>query len=325
MSNPSAADLTSIFELMSTAQRCDLRLRAMISGGEVTATYYSPRGQEAIAAAFGVLLRPDDYLVATYRGLHDHIAKGVDLTALFAEYFGRGDGLCGGNGGPMHLSQPDVGLMMTTGIVGGGLPVANGLALASQLLGDGRVTVVSFGDGATNVGAFHEALNLAALWSLPIVFLCQNNRYAEHTAFRAGTSVDRVSDRAASYLMPGETVDGNDPLAVYAVAAAAIERARSGGGPTLVEALTYRFHGHVLGDAMDYMDAAERQAAIDADPLPRFRAWLAQSGHVDSAILDDLETAIDTRIDEAVRNALASPPRTFDALCDDVYASAERG
>ncbi len=165
--------------------------------GEIALSYYSPRGQEIVAAATAQSLRRDDYVVTTYRGIHDQIAKGVPLRLLFAEYFGKVTGSCKGKGGPMHVTHPESGVMLTTGIVGSGLPIANGLALAAVLRNEDRVVVITnFGDGASNIGAFHEALNLAALWKLPVVFLCQNNEFAEHTTYANGTSCANVADRA---------------------------------------------------------------------------------------------------------------------------------
>jgi pyruvate dehydrogenase E1 component alpha subunit len=167
----------AIYRTMALVVACDDALRSAISAGTVTLAYYSPRGQEAVAAGFGAALRPDDYLVTTYRGLHDHIAKGVPLRPLLAEMLGRAAGTGKGKGGPMHVVWPEAGLMLTTGVVGSGLPIACGLGWAAQTEGRDRVVLVSFGDGATNIGAFHEACNLAAVWRLPVVFLCQNNRY----------------------------------------------------------------------------------------------------------------------------------------------------
>src|ERR1700722_1726325 len=228
--------LLDMYNKMFLIKTCDEHLMAAIKAGRIAAPHYSPRGQEAISSAVAVNLNPDDFVVTIYRGLHDHLAKGVPLKALWAEYAGRADGCCGGKGGPMHITHPAMGVMVTTGIVGSGIPIANGLALAAQLRGDGRVTVSYFGDGASNIGAFHEALNMASLWKLPVVFVCQNNQYAEHSAFALGTAVQRVSDRAVSYSMPSASIDGNDPWSMWSAAHEAIERARSGAGPTLIEA-----------------------------------------------------------------------------------------
>jgi pyruvate dehydrogenase E1 component alpha subunit len=210
--------------------------------------------------------------------------------------------------------------MVTTGVVGAGMPIGCGLALASQLRGETRVTVTNFGDGASNIGAFHESLNLASVWKLPVIFVCQNNRYAEHTAFAKGTSVEHVADRAKSYSMPGVTVDGNDPLAVFAAAKTAIERARAGGGPTLIEALTFRFNGHLIGDMGEYIPKAEYAAALAADPVPKYRQWLIDNGHASGAELETLEAEIKTEVDEAVKFAFDSPLTDPSEITRDVYA-----
>jgi TPP-dependent pyruvate/acetoin dehydrogenase alpha subunit len=312
--------LRTIFEAMTRAYRVDERLRSMITSGQVFLIYYSPRGQETVAAALAPLLRTDDYLVTNYRGIHDQIAKGIPLRPLLAEYFGKATGTCKGKGGPMHITHPESGVMVTTGIVGAGLPIANGLALASKLRGTDQVTVVTFGDGASNIGAFHEALNLAAVWDLPVVFVCQNNQWAEHTAITDSQRNANVADRAAAYGMPGVTVDGNDPVAMFTAAEAAVTRARSGGGPTLLEARTFRFCGHLVGDTMEYLPQADLEAALAADPVPRFRAWLLESAGFVEDELAKIESAIDAEIDDAVEFAQASPPPDAGELTTDVYA-----
>jgi pyruvate dehydrogenase E1 component alpha subunit len=282
--------------------------------------YYSARGQELIPAAVSVNLTTDDYVVTTYRGIHDQIAKGVPLQALFAEYLGRVDGTCKGKGGGMHITHPASGLMVTTGVVGSGLPIANGLALASILRGEDRVTVVNFGDGASNIGAFHESLNLASLWKLPVIFCCQNNRYAEHTAYADGTTVDHVAERAAGYRMPGVTVDGSDPVALWQAAAEAVGRARAGDGPTLLEAVTYRFFGHYFGEDTHYMRAEELSAAMAADPVPALRSLLLTQGHADEEELLALEKRVGGEVEEALAAALQSPFAEPDEITRDVYA-----
>lgn len=311
-----------LYELMALIKQCDEKFRSMISSGQIVVTYYSPRGQEAVSAGYGAALQPDDYVVTTYRGLHDHLAKGVDLPGLWAEFLGRGSGLCKGKGGPMHITDPAHGVMVTTGIVGGGLPIGVGLGLAAQQRRDGRVTVVNFGDGATNIGSFHESLNMASVWKLPVVFVCHNNRYAEHTRFEDGTAVGCVATRAASYSMPGVTVDGNDPEAVYLAATEAIARARKGDGPTLVEAVTYRFYGHIMGDDMAYMPTDERHAAMTADPVPRYRQRLVDEYRLAEYEIAALEEGIEQRITAAAQAALAAPPPELEQLFTDVYAEA---
>ena len=222
----------------------------------------------------------------------------------------------------MHLTYPSKGIMVTAGIVGSSLPIANGLAWGAQLSGDGRVAVANFGDGASNIGAFHESLNLASVWKLPVIFLCQNNLYGEHTTYEKSTSAKRIADRAVAYDMPGVRVDGNDPIAMYAAAREAVERARAGDGPTLIEAMTFRFHGHVFGDADNYMDKAQKKAAIAADPVPAFRTTLIEQGAATEEQLAGMEAEIEKALDAAVEFALASPFPDLDELMSDVYGEA---
>jgi pyruvate dehydrogenase E1 component alpha subunit len=220
----------------------------------------------------------------------------------------------------MHITHPESGVMVTTGIVGSSMPIANGLAWATQLREEDRVTVAYFGDGASNIGAFHEALNMASVWKLPVVFVCQNNGYAEHTRYELGTSAAKISDRAAGYQMPGVTVDGNDPIAMYHAAKEAVDRARAGNGPTLIEARTFRFMGHVFGDADGYMDKAEKAAAVAKDPVPAYRAWLVENGHAKEEELAQIEAEIEKEIDEAVEFAISSPYPSLDELRRDIFA-----
>jgi acetoin:2,6-dichlorophenolindophenol oxidoreductase subunit alpha len=304
---------------MALIQRSDDRFRAVIKSGKIVAPYYSPRGQEAIPAAMSVNLTNDDYICTIYRGIHDMLAKGVPSKLLWAEIAGKATGTCKGKGGPMHITHPESGVMVTTGIVGSSMPIANGLALAAQIRGEKRVAVAYFGDGASNIGAFHEALNMASVWKLPVIFVCQNNGYGEHTRYELATSAKQISDRAIGYQMPGVTIDGNDPLAVYAASREAVARARAGDGPTLIEAKTFRFHGHVFGDADAYMSKGEKEAAMARDPVPRFRTWLLEGGVAESE-LAALETAIDKEIDEAVAFALESPVPDLSELHTDVLA-----
>lgn len=317
---PDTATLVEIYRRVNLIFQNDERLRQAIRRGEIVSTYYSPRGQEIIPAALSVSLNDEDYICTIYRGIHDILAKGTPVKEVWAEIGGRATGTCKGKGGPMHITHPDSGVMVTTGIVGSSLPIANGLAWASQVRGEKRVTVANFGDGASNIGAFHEALNMAAVWKLPVVFVCQNNGYGEHTRYELATSAKQISDRAIGYQMPGVTVDGNDPIAMYQVAKEAIDRARAGDGPTLIEAKTYRFMGHVLGDADGYMDKAEKAAAMANDPVPRFRQWLLDNGHADEAVLAAMEAEISAEIDEALAFTLSSPMPDLSELQRDVFA-----
>jgi len=309
-----------MFEVMTLIKTCDERLRKGLGTGEFMTVFWPPRGQEAIAAGLATCLRTDDRLVTTYRGLHDQLAKGVPIVEILGEMLGRQDGSSRGKGGTMHVACPEVGVMLSTGIVGAGIPVAVGLALAARRQGSDRVVVVTFGDGATNTGSFHEAANLAALWQLPVVLVCQNNLYAEMTPIAHTMRVEHISERAAAYAMPGERVDGNDPVAVYGALTAAVDRARSGGGPTLLECVTYRFHGHFFGDPMAYIPSEELEQAIAADPVPRFRALLKESSVVSEDDLAAIEADAVTTVERALDEVLASPPPSADEIERDVYA-----
>lgn len=317
--SPDAATQVEIFRRMALLKASDERCRKLITSGRLIMPYYSYRGQEVIPAAMSVNLTDEDYLCTIYRGVHDMLAKGLPLKDLYAEVAGRVDGTCKGKGGPMHLTYPAKGLMVTTGIVGSSMPIANGLAWGSQLSGDGRVAVATFGDAASNIGAFHESLNLASVWKLPVIFLCQNNLWGEHTTYAKATSVERIADRAAGYGMPGLHVDGNDPYAMYAAARQAVDRARAGEGPTLIEAMTYRFHGHVFGDADKYMDQEVKKSAIANDPYPRYRARLVAEEVASESQLEAIEAAVEADIDAAVEFALASPFPPAAELTRDVY------
>lgn len=316
---PDGATQLEIFRRMALGRANDERSRKVIKSGKLIMPYYSPRGQEVIPSALSVNLTDEDYICTIYRGSHDQLAKGLPLKDFWAEIAGRVTGTCKGKGGSMHVTYPRKGIMVTTGIVGSSMPIANGIAWGSQIKGDGRVTVAYFGDAAANIGAFHESLNLAAVWKLPVIFVCQNNEWGEHTAYDKTSNV-RVADRAAAYGMPGERVDGNDPIAMYGAAREAIERARAGEGPTLIEAMTYRFFGHVFGDADTYMDPARKAEAIANDPHPRFRAKLIAEGNATEAELAAIEAAIEADLDEAVEFALASAFPGPEELKRDVFA-----
>lgn len=313
-----------IYRAMQTMFQTDEKLRSLIGSGQLMMMYYSSRGQEGIPSAVSVALEPGDYMVTTYRGMYDAIAKGVSLRDILAEYLGRAAGPCGGKGGPMHLTDARVGLMCTTGIVGSGLPIANGLALSSVQKDDGKVTLVAFGDGASNIGAFHEALNLAGVWNLPVVFLCTNNGYGEHTRFEDSTRAESVAARGVAYGVAAETVEGRDPLAVYDALRRAVERARAGQGPTLVEATAFRYFGHFFGDAQEYVDRARLAAEVANDPVPAYRARLLAEGHSESE-LDAVDAEIAAAIDDALDYAKGCAPPDAAAVSTDVFATAAGG
>jgi pyruvate dehydrogenase E1 component alpha subunit len=313
-----------MYALMVVMKAADDRLSKGISTGEFMCVYWPSRGQEAIAAAMGVTLRTDDQLVTTYRGLHDLIGKGVPLEEIYGEMMGRSVGASRGKGGTMHIAKPEAGVMLSTGIVGAGPPVAVGLAMAAQRKGLDRVTVVSFGDGATNTGSFHEAANMAALWALPVVFVCQNNQYAEMTPTEHTMKLDRVADRAAGYGMPGVRVDGNHPIAVADALAEAVGAARAGRGPTFIECLTFRFRGHYFGDRTPYIPAERMDAALAADPVPRFRKHLIDNGICTDEELAGIDEGALVKVQEALDTVLASPTPPADELDRDVYATPLR-
>ncbi|NKI16368.1 thiamine pyrophosphate-dependent dehydrogenase E1 component subunit alpha [Spongiibacter sp. KMU-166] len=319
---PTNEVLLELYKKCALAKINDENARRVIMNGTLPMIYYSPRGQEVIPAAMSVNLRDDDTICTIYRGMHDMVCKGVPVDALWAEYAGKATGTCKGKGGPMHITHPESGCMLTTGIVGSSLPIANGLALSYQLRNLDNVSVAYFGDAASNIGAFHEALNMASIWKLPVVFVCQNNRYGEHTTFAKATSVNKVSDRAASYGMPGIHVDGNDAIAMYNAAKEAIDHARSGKGPVLIEAMTFRFYGHVFGDQDGYMDQAEKKRAMENDPVPKLRDLVISRGIASDAELTEMEAAIDSEIKQAIEAALSAPWPDVDELGKDVVASA---
>ena len=309
--------LRDIYTRTMRVARADEKFRSLLMTGKLAVIYYTVRGQELVSAAAMAALEQDDYLVTTYRGQHDQIAKGVPLNPLFAEIAGKVGGTCRGKGGSMHITHPDSGVMVTTGVVGSGLPIANGLALASQNRGDGKVTIVCFGDGATNIGAFHEAMNMAQLWKLPVIFLCQNNRYGEHTAYAASTSAKQIIDRAPGYSMEAVKVDGNNPIEMYSAAKAAVDRARAGEGPTLIEAMTYRMLGHTFGADFSYVPKELQEEAKANDPIPAFRTLLLDRG-VSEEEIAAIEATIDAELDAAVEHALSSEYPGLEELRIDV-------
>ena len=319
MDLPPKETMLDIFKKMSLLKQNDERMRAVIKSGRLVLPYYSVRGQEAIPSAISTLLRDTDFICTIYRGTHDSLAKGCPVDKLWAELAGRATGTCKGKGGPMHITHPESGVMVTTGIVGSTMPIANGLAWGSKLKGNDAVTVAYFGDGASNIGAFHESLNLASVWKLPVVFVCSNNGYGEHTKTEDCTAIDEIAKRADSYTMPGVRVNGNHPLEMYEAAKTAIERARSGGGPTLIEAMTFRFFGHVFGDDDKYMDPGEKEGRLKDDPYPFYRSFLVEGGHATERELADIEAGHAKEIEAALQFALASPFPEAIEVRRDVY------
>jgi pyruvate dehydrogenase E1 component alpha subunit len=317
---PTLAALEKMYEVMRTVTVADERARAEAKAGRMPAAFYPVRGLEGVCAALGAALTPDDHLVSTYRNLADTVAKGVPLRAIIAELHGRVPGSSKGKGGTMHMHHDPSGLMATTGIVGSGLPIAAGLALGAQLDGGGRAVAVTFGDGATSIGAYHEAMNLAALWRLPLVFVCQNNMWAEHTPIAAYAPSTALAERAAAYNMAAVAVDGFDPVETWRVLDGAVGRARAGAGPTFVECRTYRLVGHTSSADYSYMPKAELEAALARDPAPTFRAWLTEAGHATPARLDEIDKAVDAAVDDAFDFAQSARRPESDEIYDDVFA-----
>jgi pyruvate dehydrogenase E1 component alpha subunit len=278
-------------------------------------------GEEAVAVGICSQLTDNDYITSTHRG-HGHcIAKGVDIAGMVAELMGKSTGVCKGKGGSMHIADVEKGMLGANGIVGGGIPLACGAALTAKTLGTGGVAVCFFGDGASNQGTFHEGLNLAAIWNLPVVFVCENNGYAEATPVRYHCSASDIANRAAAYEIPGVVVDGLDIMAVYEAAREAIGRARRGDGPTLLEAKTYRFYGHFQGDQVTYRTAEELESYKERDPIQALRTSLIERGLASADELEAIDARVATELDDAWAAAKAAPfPNPEEALTD-VYVS----
>jgi pyruvate/2-oxoglutarate/acetoin dehydrogenase E1 component/TPP-dependent pyruvate/acetoin dehydrogenase alpha subunit len=286
--------------------------------GLIAGSMHTGQGQEAVAVGVAASLLPTDMVTCTYRGHGLALALGLTPIALLAEMLGRSDGSLGGKGGSMHLSAPEIGLLPTFAIVGGGIPVAVGAAYASQVKRDGGVAVAAFGDGATNIGAFHEALNMASVWRLPAIFVCENNLYGEYSPIAKTTAITDVAARAAAYAMPGEIVDGQDVDAVMAAMSRAVARARSGGGPTLLEMKTYRYAGHSRGDPAKYRPAGELEKWKERDPIALYERVLIAAGIADAPKLAALRAEVERDVAAAIAAAKASPLPEADSIFEHV-------
>lgn len=316
------ATLHRIHRQILLIHEVDQAIRKGLSSGRFRFTYWPMTGQEAIAACAGVLLNSDDYLVTTYRGIHDLVAKGVPLPRLFAEMMGREDGVNKGKGGSPHVSDPASGAMLTTGIVGAGTPIANGLALAVQMRGEQRVTVVNFGDGATSIGAVHEAMNLAGAWRLPIVFLCQNNQIGEYTAIPDYTAGPDFVARAKALGLSGVRLDGNDPVAFYAGMREVIDGVRAQNGPVFVEAVTMRLGSHAgIGDP-PHLTKDELALARQNWPVATMNARMIDAGLCSQEDIETLQAELRSDIDAAIEFALKSTVTPVADMFVDVYADA---
>ncbi len=306
----------SQFEIRLVEKRAyDLFLQNLVKG-----TSHLAIGQEAIAAGFGAAMKRGDWSFCTYRGHAHTLARGSSMTGVLGELMGRDCGLMRGKGGSMHLTDVEKGVMGSYAIIGAHLPIAMGAAWSAQYRGTKQVAVCFFGDGTTNIGAFHEAVSMAATWKLPVVFVCENNLYMEYTPIGAVTPVPHpAADRAAAYGLGRILIDGNDADVVYGTALAATARARAGDGPSLIEALTYRHHGHSRADPAKYRPAAEVEAWMKRDPIPLYRQRLLGHGVSETDIVA-LEEQIKQRVDQATEEAKASPPPADELIFKDVWA-----
>jgi TPP-dependent pyruvate/acetoin dehydrogenase alpha subunit len=314
--------LLTMYRLMATIRAFDNRAVEEFHAGNIPGVVHAYLGQEAIAVGVCTALRRDDKIVSTHRGHGHTIAKGADLQRMMAELFGRSNGYCHGKGGSMHIADFSVGMLGANGIVGAGMPIATGAALAAKLAKSDGVAVAFFGDGASNEGSFHSSLNLASIWKLPAIFVCENNHWAIAVPASYALSVSEVSARASAYNIPGVTVDGTDVLAVYEAAAQAVQRARAGEGPTLLECMTHRWriHAEQRGNPADPRPREAVEAAQQHDPITRFGARLQEQGIATAATLAQIDRDVREAIEAAVAFAKASPlPQPEDAL-QDVFA-----
>ena len=316
-----AGTLRSIYERMVQIRVFEDLAGKNFADGLVPGFVHLYAGEEAVAVGVCAHLTDRDFITSTHRG-HGHcVAKGVDIDGMVAELMGKATGVCKGKGGSMHIADVHKGMLGANGIVGAGLPLATGAALTAKTLGTDAVAVCFFGDGASNQGTFHESLNLASIWKLPVVFVCENNGYAEATPVAYHCSVTDIASRASSYDMPGIVVDGLDLFSVYEAAGEAIARARRGDGPTLIEAKTYRFYGHFQGDTITYRTDEELLRFKERDPIRGVRRYGVDAGLITGEEFDAIDTAVRDQLDRAWDQAKADPfPEPEDAL-NDVYVS----
>jgi len=311
-----------MYEKMCEIRQFEDKVHEIFQTGALPGFVHLYAGQEAVAVGVCAHLDGKDSITSTHRG-HGHcIAKGCDLNGMMAEIYGKVTGLCKGKGGSMHIADVEKGMLGANGIVGGGFPLAAGAALTAKTLKTDAVAVCFFGDGANNHGTFHEGINLAAIWNLPVIFVAENNGYAEATPFHYASSCKNIADRAAAYNIPGETVDGKDVMAVYAAAERAIKRARNGEGPTLIECVTYRNYGHFEGDAQTYKKSEDTDKHLsELDAIMKFREFTASNDLLSKQELNDIDKQVEEAIREAVKFAEESPFPAEDDLLKDVYVS----
>lgn len=311
--------LNQMYQTMVLIRRFEERVNELYMQGRIPSTLHLCVGQEAVAVGVCTALREDDYVLSTHRPHGHALAKGVEPKNLMAELMAKATGCCKAKGGSMHVGDVRVGMFPAIAIVGANVPIAAGCALAAKMRKSGQVAVAFFGDGAANEGAWHEGLNIAAIWDLPVIFVCENNLYAASTPFSKTFKIENVADRAPSYGIPGHIVDGNDVLAVYQAARVAVERARGGEGPTLLECMTYRLCGHSRSDPRTYRTREEESRWQDRDPIPRFRQWLIREGICSDEELDEIAEGVEYIIDDAIAFAEASPDPQPAELYADVF------
>lgn len=308
-----------IYERMVTIRRFEDRVAQEFAAGKLPGFVHLYAGEEAIAVGVCAHLTDRDYITSTHRG-HGHcIAKGVDVRSMMAELFGRSTGACKGKGGSMHIADVDKGMLGANGIVGGGPPLACGAGLMAKVKGTDQVAACFFGDGAAEQGTTHEAMNLAAIWKLPVVFVCENNLYAESTPWTYHCAASDIASRAAAYDMPGVLVDGADVFAVYEAAGEAVARARRGEGPSLLECRGFRYYGHFQGDAVTYRTKEEEEEYRRRDPIERFRQTVLSQGLLTEDELNAIDEAVAREIEAAVRYAESSPMPSPEECLTDVY------
>jgi pyruvate dehydrogenase E1 component alpha subunit len=305
---------------MVTIRAFEEKAEDLYAMGKVHGTMHLSIGMEASAVGSIAALRPEDYILSTHRG-HGHcIAKGASLNRMMAEFLGKETGYCRGRGGSMHIADAKGGNLGANGVVGGGIATAMGVALGLNMQGREQIVLCFFGDGAANLGPFHESLNMAAIWRLPVVYVCENNQYAMSFSVNRAFAIQKISDRAAAYGMPGETVDGNDLMAVYQAASEAVERARSGDGPSLIENVTYRWRGHSKSDVNRYRTQEEIKAWQERCPIKRFRKQLIEQGVLTEEGANRIEQQAYAAIDAAVAFAESSPEPDLATIEQGVYA-----
>ena len=311
----------SLYTQMLRVATWEQRLLRMIEEGLTSGFYHAGRGQEATAVGATLALRRSDYLLYDHRGMGHAIAKGVPIDRLFSDFLGFREGTTGGLGaGIVHIAWPDCGVLGQSGTLGGSFPIAAGAGLSAKYRGSDQVVLCFFGDGASNRGTFHESANVAALWKLPVIWLCENNGYAVSVPASASISVAQVSQRALAYDMPGTTVDGMDPVAVHEAVVEAVDRARSGNGPSLIEAMTYRFRGHYEGDPQTYRTAEERADWEARDPLVVFPKRLVAEGYADEQWLEATRARVTEEVEAAAGKALQGTKPPASRIFENVYA-----